>query len=278
MVPSRLIAFPAALAAALTFFVAAAEPHQAQQVVALEYPSSSGIRYRCNLSEYDFPPAPSAASSAAAALVETVSLVLASLSSSTYTHFSSMSYEHGIYRTDCSCLISYILNAAPASQPGSLALYFEDVPKDDSPTVAPPMPRAGQYVGFFQTLLRQRQAHSRWKAVASVLDIQRGDLIGWSIPSRGSPSDTGHIVVAMTSSQPSDVMQSSYPSVWLQVFDASQSRHEDDTRCDSRSCHPGLGTGSILLFYDPVDGSPVAFKFHAQATFRDYPIAMARLL
>ncbi|KAI9008425.1 hypothetical protein BC832DRAFT_424625 [Gaertneriomyces semiglobifer] len=244
-----------------------------------------------------FPPLP-ADPKPSALLAHSAIQAATTVTNTSYTHISDIDGSRGIYHTDCSCLVSYLLYSS------GLTKWLDGIPKDaEDPAVNPPMPRAKEYARFAISLatLPDHQAQDRWTSVARLWDIEEGDIIAWEIPNYPAQNkSTGHVLVVTNPSlvtwrsnqrmihpledgepriERSVLVPVNATAAWVSVVDASSTRHQWDSRCSGFPHHPcmrGVGQGFVLLS-ENADGRIQAFLFREDATPRYYPIGIARL-
>jgi hypothetical protein len=238
------------------------------------------------------------------------------LKNTTYAHNSTIDGSTGIYQTDCSCYISFLLHSLPGLKP-----HLAQIPPDTHPMVKPPAPRARSYFQFLESL--KYSPNQYWKSVQTLHEAKVGDVLGWVVPGNNGDRDTGHTMILINAreilkssnnglkglgyesgsaasrrltvnSSASPLLKINETAYWVAVADASGLRHQLDTRCveeggeeegasmklsnqDKRyRCNPGVGRGFIMMSVME-DGTPRAFQFREGATARYYPIAIGRL-
>ncbi|KAJ3180126.1 hypothetical protein HDU85_004129 [Gaertneriomyces sp. JEL0708] len=260
-------------------------------------------RYSCNLTAFPVSARSSSPSLPAdlepsARLARSAIQAATTVTNTSYTHISDIDGTRGIYHTDCSCLVSYLLDSS------GLTKWLDDIPKDaEDAAVNPPMPRAKEFARFAISLatLPDHQARARWTSVPRLWDIQEGDIIAWEIPNYQAQSkSTGHVLVVTNPSlvtwrsnqrmiyplddgepriEKSALVPVNATAAWVSVVDASSTRHQWDSRCSGFPHHPcarGVGHGFVLLS-ENADGHIQAFMFREDATPRYHPIGIARL-
>jgi len=192
------------------------------------------------------------------ALVVAVKHMEETLRETHYSHKTFIDFINGVYDTDCSGFIGYLLNQIA---PEHLAL----IPKE--PTQ--PRPRAFKYYEYFHQLQQEGTVAQGWKAINRLMDTQPGDIIAWALEPITKHADTGHVM--LVAAKP---VLNSNGTVSLTIYDASAIRHNDDTRSSSTT---GVGRGTILFRVD-AHGAPVAFQFNTRAKFHQLPIAIGRIV
>jgi hypothetical protein len=177
------------------------------------------------------------------ALLDLASSIVGSLTETHYTHDSYINALQGIYDTDCSGFVDYLLRQSAPSQ-------YQLVPKEPGFT----RPRAYMYGQFFRHLAMGVQ--------------EPGDILAWDLLPIEQYHDTGHCMIV--AGPPVPVSAS---VVSLTVIDSSALRHYSDSRPRGTS---GVGSGAIH-FQLSDDGRPLAFQFDAGEEFHQTPISMGRL-
>lgn len=204
-------------------------------------------------------PAPAAATTACppgANPADCAEWISQTLKTSVYTHNTFISLTLGIYNTDCSGFVSYVLSLVAPQQ---LAL----VPREAGFSE----PRAFMYNEFFANLAAGMQAPG-WAAVPSITQVQRGDIVSWGFYPIEQYHDTGHVFFAAgpPQAQPDG-------SLLLPVYDSSSVRHFHD----SRQFPPGgIGTGA-LKFYIGATGVITGIQFDTHDIIFDAPVTIGRL-
>lgn len=230
----------------------------------------SSQAYDCNVAAYPgYSPVPFAPSSSVSdALTATTLFATGSgLTDTVYSYDSYINGKDGVYNTDCSCFVNYLLSQVSVA-------HFKQIPVDH--TISPPLPRAFNYRQYFASLLPssvgKKGGSQLWEAVTSVLDVSAGDVIAWSLPP--SSGDTGHVMVALNApgkdsplAPCASAIQSDSNSscTLLYVADASRILHTDDTRClhpGPNTCRfaTGVGRGFVVINYTGENGVPVGFS------------------
>jgi hypothetical protein len=172
-----------------------------------------------------------------------------------YSHAIHIDPKLGVYDTDCSGFVDYLLTeTAPEAygliptEPGHLR------------------PRAFMLEQFFAQLAAGVPA-AGWTAVVTTDTYQPGDILAWQVPVEEN-KDTGHcMVVAGTPTQLND------GAVSVPVIDSSELRHYSDSRARGTN---GIGSGSIHLLVN-ANRKPVAFQFDVGEMFHTAPISAGRL-
>ncbi len=203
-----------------------------------------------------------ALSSRGATFYREISRELSSLNVSTsyYSHDTYMNESTGTRRTDCSGFVAYALKRV-------LFDAYERVPH---PNTFKPL--ANDWYSYLSTRYTtpSTQETTRWRKIAKVPELVRGDLVVWLQPQNVSGDNTGHImVVAGTPTR-------GRASEWLvRIIDSTTAPHANDTRGTTRT---GIGSGTVGL---QVDGSdrPIAYYWRGGLSYNAYttPIAMGRI-
>jgi cell wall-associated NlpC family hydrolase len=182
----------------------------------------------------------------------------------------------GVYHTDCSGFVSYLLaqlfSATPVAYPSPFPfVYPQGAPNPYQQVPAEfqlPYPRAVMYWWWFNDLRFGTQSQS-WTSVPALANATPGDIIAWNLPP--ASGDTGHVmVVAGKPVQIAPVDGNSTFSVL--VLDSSSIRHYND----SRGPQGGVGSGEIH-FQVNAAGQPIRFQFGPGDIWNDTQIAIGRL-
>ena len=189
--------------------------------------------------------------------------------------------NRGLYYTDCSCYISWLLHSSGLSE------ALSEIPVDPHPDVRPPAPRARSFHSFLSSI-NDNNNNPYWESVGRVQDISPGDIVSWSVPGIGDTT-TGHVMVSIPSpTSGCAVERYNSTAYWVYVSDASSLRHDSDSRCvfnrdmdgsPTYECRRGVGRGRILVsvFEDQEAGTAKAFQFRLDSTPRYYHISIGRL-
>ena len=189
-----------------------------------------------------------------AAEVETV---LASLKSTHYQHDSDIDASQGVYDTDCSGFVSFVLQTARSDAFSELQ-------------AATPTSRAfaGSDVTFIQNL---STAQPQWTRIHHAKYLQAGDIIAWLIPAGVQSDDTGHVMIVEHDATVSG------NEATVPIVDATDTGHGDaDPR--SPSDPSGVGRGTIVLTLDD-DGEPTGYRWSTDSDSAPYSttVVMARV-
>jgi hypothetical protein len=130
-------------------------------------------------------------------------------------------------------------------------------------------PLARDFYAFFAG--QQTTVAQGWRRLERLDDIMPGDTMAWELPVART-GDTGHCFVVAKSPVPVDD-----GSVSVEVYDSTSILHFDDSRGDGPGQFAtGVGSGSIHFKVDDA-GAPISFRFDPRASFKDVPIAIARI-
>jgi hypothetical protein len=162
----------------------------------------------------------------------------------------------GIYDTDCSGFVSYILGVVAPE-------HLRMIPRAANKRLL-----ADDYYTFFSGL--PNRTADGWRQITAAPEGEPGDLIAWSLPS-GS-GDTGHVFVVAGQPVPVDGNTTA-----VMAYDSSDIHHFHDSRDhDSNPPQTGVGIGTFHLTIDST-GIPRAFQFGPGDKVHDDKIAIARV-
>ena len=145
-------------------------------------------------------------------------------------------------------------------------------------TINPPSPRAKSYTDYFASLQLSRSPSKMhgFMAITSLLDVEAGDLMSWKTKDVNA-KDTGHVMILgpppptnnnnnnNNMHDPPILQKINETAYYVSLMDASQIRHQADSRCNfellGKCRYTGPGYGKVII---RVDGSsrPVAIQFH----------------
>lgn len=151
--------------------------------------------------------------------------IMESMTATSYVHSSTIDEKAGIFHTDCSGLVSWVLKK-------ELPAHYKAVTYPSKYK----HPRACEYYDAFAAAPKKPEAGKRWQIVKHVADAQPGDLKKDPVPPTGN---TGHIVVV--DSVPKKVAEGIYAVV---VIDSTTAAHQGDTR---KKGETGVGRGTIFV-------------------------------
>lgn len=191
------------------------------------------------------------------ALYQLASTIVSTLAETHYSHHIYINAGQGVYDTNCSGFVDYLLGQVAPAQYGLLP----QVP-------ATVRPRAFVYERFFSDLATGMPAPG-WSSVPQLAGTQPGDMLAWDLRPINQHYDTGHVVIVAA---PPSVIAAGTLS--LPVIDASALRHYADSRPRGTD---GVGTGNIHFQVD-ASGAPIAFQFDAGEAFHQSFISMGRLV
>lgn len=189
-----------------------------------------------------------AAKAGPARVLEVLSQIEASLTSSRYTPNTRVDAKAGVYEFDCSGMASWVLRRAT---PGA----WQGVRQRSA---------TGRLVArdFVRHIasVREGKPSWAWERVGRISDARPGDVVAWLKPAGWNSNVTGHVGFVMSTPEPSRLVPGGY---LVRFADASRYRHQDDSRANTD--RDGFGVGTILLVGDPETGAPVAYGW-----FGDY--------
>jgi hypothetical protein len=191
------------------------------------------------------------------ALYNLAATAVSTLTETHYSHDIYINAQQGIYDTNCSGFVDYLLKQLAPTQ-------YRLVPREPGFV----RPRAFMYEQFFSHLGLGVQAPG-WANVASLTTVQPGDILAWDLLPIEQYYDTGHVVIVA-----GPPLAGSQGVLSLPVIDASALRHYSDSRPRGTN---GLGTGNIHFQTDN-SGAPTAFQFDAGESFQQTAISIGRLV
>ena len=192
-----------------------------------------------------------------ASVAAEVEAVLAGLRSTHYQHASDIDPAGGIYDTDCSGFVNFVLQTARSD--AYLALQ-------QATTVNRAF--AGSYVTFIQGLSGEQP---QWTRIHHAKYLQAGDIIAWLIPAGVETDDTGHVMIVEHDATVSG------NEATVSIVDSTDTGHGDaDPRSPDDSS--GVGRGAIVLTLDD-DGEPTGYRWSTDADSPPYAttVVMARV-
>lgn len=168
------------------------------------------------------------------------------MTSSTYSHSTSVDESKGIYDYDCSGFVGYALSRVLPSALASVEAASSSRPK------------AMDFEAFFAAA-----SHPGWTQVGRVSDLRPGDVIAWLKPADVVSTNTGHMmIVADTPSGGSRADE-----LLVHVIDSTSVPHGST---DSRTARGGngLGTGTIGLLVDG-SGRAIGYRWNGEESTKD---------
>jgi hypothetical protein len=187
-----------------------------------------------------------------------VESVLTSLTATHYQHDSDIDAARGLYDTDCSGFVSFVLQTARSDA-------YDELQAATNTDRA----LAGSYVTFIQGL--SAGAQPQWTRIHHAKYLQAGDIIAWLIPAGVPSDDTGHVMLVEHDATVSG------NEATVSIVDSTDTGHGDaDPR--SPSDPSGVGRGTIVLTLD-ADGEPTGYRWSTDADSPAYPttVMMARV-
>lgn len=164
----------------------------------------------------------------------------------------------GLYLTDCSCFINYLLYYVATKH------YKEVYDAYGDRSIRPPVPRAHNYWAFFKALQSGAIHSKRWRRVTNIATLRPGDLLAWSLvdsrnqrilPTEQLAEDTGHVMIVAAVPQPAE--DGSY---LVPVYDSSSVSHFDFNSTKKKVNRDGVGEGRIKIFVNG-EGTPTGYQF-----------------
>jgi hypothetical protein len=173
-----------------------------------------------------------------------------------YRHDPVVNAKAETYEVDCAAFVALLLEAVAPEQ-------LARISKSDDERY----PRAFEVFDFLHGNLSPG-----WTRVASVAEVDRGDVMAWRTTKVVAGHDTGHVLIV--AQRPTYDAAS---KTWtVHVYDSSSIAHHDDSRERGGNFHPGPGSGAIKLRAD-AHGAPIAYQLGPHADFHTVPIVVARL-
>ncbi|MFH0815336.1 MAG: hypothetical protein V1934_00760 [Methanobacteriota archaeon] len=190
-------------------------------------------------------------------IVDEIGYILNHTTSTNYEHHpalgANISRAGGIYNTDCSGYVDYVLNLTVPAWYDAISYYD-----------AGERPLAEDLYGFFA----QARPERGWTRIRKMADAQPGDVLAYKHPIHDP--NTGHVMFVYSTPEPSTVNDNEY---WVWVSDSTASYHGDDPRKDIGD---GVGKGKMWFGVDH-DGRPVYFRWSSvDGEQLYYPISIAR--
>lgn len=175
--------------------------------------------------------------------------LLAAVKETEYAHRTAIDVAAGRYVTDCSGLVSHLLER---ELPGHYAAIAN--------TRGKVHPLAADFQEAFAA------GADLWQGVPRIAELRPGDVLAWRYVERKPGASSGHVVIIDALPIPEE------GGVWaVAVIDSTSIPHEDDTRRDG----DGVGRGVIRLRAGP-DGAVQAVRGTATGPFRSHAFAAAR--
>lgn len=190
-------------------------------------------------------------------LTSEVELVLTSLMATHYQHDSDIDAASGIYDTDCSGFVSFVVQTARSDA-------YQELQAATNTERA----LAGSYVTFIQGIT---SAQPQWTRIHHAKYLAAGDIIAWLIPAGVQSDDTGHVMLV----EHDPTISGNEATV--PIVDSTDTGHGDaDPR--SPSDPSGVGRGTIVLTLD-ADGEPTGYRWSTDSDSPAYAttVVMARV-
>ena len=194
------------------------------------------------------------------------------VSKTTYSHNVFIDGQKGIYYSNCSCFVSYIVNHISPEA-------FQEIPKDKC--VKPPAARATKWASYFADGAAAKGTSKFWEGIPFVKDAREGDVLSWGFSVdkkckiQEGHHDTGHVMIITSGPKGEAPVTIDKDGKWayLWVADASNVKHLKDTNFGARyseltvfntknpgktsgeSKVSGIGLGQVKLGLLP-DGKP----------------------
>lgn len=176
-----------------------------------------------------------------------------------YAHKTVINKSKGLYIVDCSAFVCHVLKKVAPSALSSL-------PVNTNHTHA----RAKNFYEYFKSLQSGTASNSHWKAILTMKELEKGDIIAWKYDPALQKKDTGHVVIVYER----PVLEESN-LYRIRVIDASRGKHANDSRVSGTD---GIGIGEMWFRIDE-NGSPVGLYWSSkEKKERQHAIAMGRIL
>lgn len=190
----------------------------------------------------------------------------------TYSHNVFIDGKKGIFYSNCSCFVSYIVNhISPA--------HFQEIPKDKC--VNPPAARATKWSSYFADGEAAQGTSQLWQGIPYARDALEGDVLAWGFSVddnckiQEGHHDTGHVMIITKGPNGEDAVTIDENGEWAYIWvaDASNVKHLKDTNFGARyselavfntknpgktsgeSKTSGIGLGQVKIGLLP-DGKP----------------------
>jgi cell wall-associated NlpC family hydrolase len=179
-----------------------------------------------------------------------------------YAHATGVDEAIGRFVFDCSGFVGYALSQAVPEAFAQLQ------------AVSGPRPTSRDFVRFVQAL-EPGQVRGRWRRLASVAELQPGDVVAWLRPRGQRGRAGGHVMIV--GAAPYEYPEGSGEYV-LRIIDSSGSRRAPLGNVTPARRMTGLGVGRVVLRTGP-GGAPLAFGWSSGGRARLYrsTIALARV-
>lgn len=171
-----------------------------------------------------------------------------------------MNNAAGIYQTDCSGFIAFLLRKVSPT-------HLDALPVADGRK----KPRAVEYYEFIRTQPRIEDASpTGWIRVPSLVDAQPGDILAWRYVEITPGRNTGHVLIVAAA--PVRLEDGVFR---VEVMDSTATPHDDDTRKSNPG--GGIGKGS-MLFKVNAEGQTIAYQRAAGKPFHYSRVELGRMV
>jgi hypothetical protein len=178
------------------------------------------------------------ATRAARKLLGLVDTIDRTLVEGAYQHNTRVRRREGVYRWDCSGMMTWMLErVAPRAR--------EALDRDR------PVART-----YYRTIARasSKRARDGWRRVPDIAEVRPGDIFAWlRPPDWPKGGNTGHVGIVIEPPRPAPEIENAWE---VRVVDASRYTHDDDTR--DPDGEGGFGMGTIVFVTDET-GAPTAY-------------------
>ncbi|KKP23014.1 MAG: hypothetical protein SZ59_C0004G0089 [candidate division TM6 bacterium GW2011_GWF2_28_16] len=171
--------------------------------------------------------------------------IMANLKSSLYEHTTTIDEYNGIYNTDCSGLVGYVLK---------YALNTHYLPIDAAKIVGTTRPLATDFYNFFNNCLTTSDTTlnpTGWMKIQYLRNALPGDIIVWDYKD-DTKENTGHVVILVNLvekfTESVTINNIKYWEYKVRIIDSSSSTHYQDTRnLPTNLTGQGVGCGDMYF-------------------------------
>ena len=180
--------------------------------------------------------------------------ILSAIKDTDYSHKSFIDEKTGVYISDCSGFLSYII---ARTRPQAL----EEVKISEGH-------KSRRAVNFYDTIVRAGKENVPcWTRIFRLEDAEPGDIMVWVNPP--DSGDSGHAMIIMEAPVPEGKQLFK-----IKICDSSKSPHGQDSRASGSN---GIGSGFIFVETNE-NGSPSACRWHSISSKNiSRPIVIGRI-
>jgi hypothetical protein len=175
--------------------------------------------------------------------------LLTTVSTTRYSHRSAIDADSGTIITDCSGLLTWLLQ--------------RELPEHLT-AIANKRGRTHPLAADFEEAFAAGAAG--WQRIARIQDAQPGDVLAWRYLHPKPGRSSGHVMII-----DSAATEDGDGIVAIDVIDSTSAPHDDDSRIDTS----GVGRGTIHFRIDGA-GAPLEVRTGATASFVRHAFAIAR--